>query len=176
MARAINSDVQTDGDDTTVRPWARAWISSSYMNKEVTQTWTLLKAQNSASYTKYFMNQKLEHLTGTVVLIISLSWSDPPVCEASDGGLRAPASSVCTQAPWLSAAPAVASWYSPLRLSEWCPYSSACLWGIQETKIYSQSQLTSWPEKHRILYGPSEQIITALKLNGHLDTWRGRSM
>lgn len=29
MARAIRSDVQTDGDDTTVRPWARAWISNS---------------------------------------------------------------------------------------------------------------------------------------------------
>lgn len=90
--------------------------------------------------------------------LFSPSLKDPPVYEASDGGLRAPASSVCTQVPWLSAAPAVASWYSRQRLSEWCPYSIACLWGIQETKIYSQSQLTSWPEQLRILYGPSEQI------------------
>lgn len=33
MARAIRSDVQTDGD-VTARPWARAWISSSYVLKK----------------------------------------------------------------------------------------------------------------------------------------------
>lgn len=69
-----------------------------------------------------------------------------PVHEAWGGDLYAPASAVCTPAPWLSAALAVASWYSRQRLSEWCPYSSACLWGIQETKVHSQSQLTSWPQ------------------------------
>lgn len=75
----------------------------------------------------------------------------PPGYEASDGGWRAPASSAGTPAPWFSAAPAAAAWCSPPRPSEWFPYSSACLWGIQETRIYSQSQLTSWPEQHSIL-------------------------
>lgn len=44
----------------------------------------------------------------TVWWFVSLKTNDRPEYEASDGGLRAPASSVCTQALWLSAAPAVA--------------------------------------------------------------------
>lgn len=43
------------------------------------------------------------------VMFVPPKMNDQPVYEALDGGFHAPASSVCTQAPWLSAAPAVAS-------------------------------------------------------------------
>lgn len=77
--------------------------------------------------------------------LLQESAEDWPGFEVTSGGLRAPAFSVGTPAPWLSAAPAAAFGCSPPRPSEWSPYSSACLWGRQKTKVHIQSQLTIWP-------------------------------
>lgn len=179
MTRAIRSDGQTDME-ATERPWARAWISNSYIREEqigqISRLYPLrgvnpdenimlpLRLARRLSRISLEANErgvrspKRTRAAWTLCKRLYGKASDWPGSEATSGGLRVPAFSVCTPAPWLSAAPAVAFGCSPPRPSEWSPYSSACLWGRRKTKVHSQSQLTFWPAA-----GSSKGFFMALK-------------